>query len=92
MGRGSETKDKKKKNKEKSGSSRKINHLLNSKGKVVIFADPESPKSCPATCTDFFYRGKCVRKKCRLSHDLTLLDHVKNPEVCDGVTFRDFKY
>mmetsp|Transcript_13563 Transcript_13563/g.20686 ORF Transcript_13563/g.20686 Transcript_13563/m.20686 type:complete len:823 (+) Transcript_13563:267-2735(+) len=85
MGRGSETKDKKKKKNGK-GDIRKLNLLVNSKkGKVVIFSNPEesSPKSCPSTCADFFYRGKCIRKKCRMSHELTLLDHVKAPKICD---------
>mmetsp|Transcript_6846 Transcript_6846/g.10064 ORF Transcript_6846/g.10064 Transcript_6846/m.10064 type:complete len:215 (-) Transcript_6846:284-928(-) len=67
---------KRKQKENKRNQASKLQNFLPAKGcKVVIYTEPQA-SNCPVTCCDFFFRGKCTKKKCKSSHEMSLLDQV----------------
>eukprot|EP00814_Leptocylindrus_danicus_P011811 CAMPEP_0116019578 /NCGR_PEP_ID=MMETSP0321-20121206/9315_1 /TAXON_ID=163516 /ORGANISM="Leptocylindrus danicus var. danicus, Strain B650" /LENGTH=210 /DNA_ID=CAMNT_0003490165 /DNA_START=71 /DNA_END=703 /DNA_ORIENTATION=+ len=72
---------KRKQKENKRNQASKLQNFLTAKGcKVVIYTEPQA-SNCPITCCDFFFRGKCTKKKCKSSHEMSLLDQVNGKKA-----------
>ena len=70
-----QAKERKKSNKQNKAGKNQLLSLLNGHNEVIAFLfSPNEAKHC---CKSYFFRGDCRHRKCRLSHDLSLIDCLK---------------